>query len=458
MLRPAIIAACIHLTIHCAVSFRAVPKILAVFQQFLQVFGVRVSLPIPHFSTVIRWTLRVGVYLVTRAVTQVREPWICILDHTIQVGTKKALVLLHVPVKALNRPAALTLTDVNVLAISVRDTWNGLCVHEVLQDLFSRVGVPLQVVADGGADLQKGLRLLLNSSDCSFKLTTDITHLIANLLKRKYQHHATFTRLLRHLAQTKKKILQTSLAYLMPLKERSKARFLNLPSIAKWTQQLIAYMSAFRPTSKAQRKHHKLVLAQFSWLLDYHDFLSLFWQEIQLLSVLQHLVKTVGLNDLSYHKACELLQQLPDPALQQPLAHYLKTEFDFTTQASHPTLLTSDVIESLFGKYKYLAKPHSLSEINRMIFALPCICEQMTPELVQDAFSCTTHAQMAQRIQQEISETLLSKRRKALSSRARKNTIHNPPLLSSGEGSLGDPLVLEYHGPKTAGIPLARTG
>ena len=43
--------------------------------------------------------------------------------------------------------------------------------------------------------------------------------------------------------------------------------------------------------------------------------------------------------------------------------------------------MTSDIIESLFGKYKFLAKPNAFSEINRLILLLPVICQDITPEL-----------------------------------------------------------------------------
>jgi hypothetical protein len=446
------------LTITCAVSFRAVPKILAVFQPLLQLLGLREDIHIPHFTTVIRWTLRVGTFLLTTAVKQPLGPWICVLDHTIQVGTKKALVVVKVPVEALTRLGALTLKDVDVLSITVRDTWNGLQVQEILLHLFSRVGAPVQVVVDGGPDLKKGLRLLLASSRFLFKVTSDITHFIANLLKRKYQQHDTFTSLLAHLAQTKNTILQTSFAYLAPLKQRSKARFLNLPAIAKWTKQIITYLKALPPPSQHEQTERDNLTTTFAWLADYHEFLATFWTEIQVLSDIQQLIKTTGLHELSYHKACIQLQHLTDSELKQPLLEYLKTEFEFAARASHPILLTSDAIESLFGKYKYLAKPHGLSEINRMVLSLPCICEDITPELVKEAFAHLTNKEVEQWCRQEISETLLSKRRKAFRSPPQEDVFDTQIIPFPKEAAPSLPPPIEDHGPETVGSPLNLTG
>jgi hypothetical protein len=461
-----LVAVCLQLTLSCAVSFRAVPKIMAVFQQFLQLFGVTKTIHLPHFTTVIRWTLRVGIFLLTRSVTHRLSSWVCIIDHTIQVGTKKAFVVLKAPVDALKSPGALTLNDVAVLSITVRDRWNGEAVHEVLHALFSTVGAPIQVVADGGPDLQKGLRLLRETSKYSCKVTADITHLVANLLKRKYQHHTTFTSLMTQLARTKQTIQQTSLAYLAPLKERSKARFLNLPSIAKWTKQIIEYMHSFPPLPPekpeeeytAEEHHQHQIQTHLGWLGDYLPFLHQFWTEIQDLSEVQKSLKTTKLTTNTLHNVTTVIQRLHDIDIQKALLDYLKNECEHAMQTSHPLLLSSDIIESLFGKYKYLAKPHSLSEINRTIFAVPCLCEEITPELVKDAFSSLSHAEMEQRIHQDISETLLSKRRKAFSSSPNAGNIPPLALPSSHEETLEDYMLMEYHGPETEGTPSTGTG
>ena len=92
---------------------------------------------------------------------------------------------------------------------------------------------------------------------------------------------------------------------------------------------------------------------------------------------------------------------------------YLQIEYEYAQNAL--SLLTSDIIESLFGKYKNIVKPHSFSEINRMILTLPCITEDISPELVKEAFADVRIKDLQRWIEEEISETLLSKRRKALS-------------------------------------------
>ena len=86
------------LVLQAVVSFRSVPRILALFRT-----EARLGIDwVPHFTSVINWTLRVGLGLL-RQVAPIDQPWVAIIDHSIDVGTKKALVVLRVPLAALSQ-------------------------------------------------------------------------------------------------------------------------------------------------------------------------------------------------------------------------------------------------------------------------------------------------------------------------------------------------------------------
>jgi hypothetical protein len=402
---------------------------------------------IPHFTTVINWSLRLGCYLLNKALKPVVEPWICIIDHTIQVGTKKAFVVLKVPVQRLCSCTALVLKDVEVLYLKVQEKCNGVIVKDLLGELFQSVGHPVQIVLDGGPDLNKGVRLLAEGRPSPFKITYDLTHFIACLLKKKYSLHERFNQILSQMAKTKNQLQQTALGYLIPLKERSKSRFLNLPSVAKWTKQIVSYLERLS-TQTPDNEQLPHMMAHFSWLIEYRNFLKSFWIEIKTLTDIQELLKNRGINELTYKEVSRLIDQITDLDIKTPLLQYLQIEYEYARKAPFQSLITSDIIESLFGKYKNIAKPHSFSEINRIILTLPCITEDITAELIEDAFTDTRTRDLEHWIEEEISETLLSKRRKALSNKDNQDkppaqTInfpnHNPSdsPLSHGQISAG---------------------
>lgn len=84
-------ALCVRLAINTSVSFRAVPKILQSMGEF---YGA--SSWIPHFTSVINWTQRVGLALL-KQVAPIEKPWLAIVDHSIDIGVKQAFVVLRVP-------------------------------------------------------------------------------------------------------------------------------------------------------------------------------------------------------------------------------------------------------------------------------------------------------------------------------------------------------------------------
>lgn len=456
MTRLLMIQLSIYLVIHCSVSFRSVPKILSAFQEIFPLLGCPIEWKIPHFTTVIRWNLRFGYSSLKQTLSTGSQQWICVIDHTVQVGCKKALVILRVPIEKLQGYGALKLQDVEVLYLQVQEKCNGRIICDILEPFFIQVGYPLQIVMDGGPDLNKGIKELIAKLKSPLKVTYDVTHLIAKLLKKKYGKHPIFLDLLSKMAQTKNKILQTPLAYLTPLKERSKSRFLNLPTIAKWSAQMIEYLTSLSTDREKPLEKKNKILQHLSWLFEFETFLKGFWDEVKILSEIQKCLKNVELCEMTYHRVSRLMNQIDDPMIREPLVGYLQEEFQFAQSVDHLTLLTSDIIESLFGKYKYIAKVHCMSEINRMIFILPAICQPITVEQVKNAFDYTSNKELQEEIQKQIPSTLLSTRRKELVKTPLKNknlapiitfpiktkTIHSSPPKSCGQKTVGTTLAI----------------
>jgi len=136
---------------NCTLSFRASSKVL---NSFVLVSAGLISW-VPHFTTGISWALRLGLPCLQQAQHALDEEWGCIADFTIQIGCKQALIVLRVPVMALTTGKALTLKQVEVIGLSLGETWNGERVKTAMIALFQRCGWPSQVVSDCGSDMKK---------------------------------------------------------------------------------------------------------------------------------------------------------------------------------------------------------------------------------------------------------------------------------------------------------------
>lgn len=87
---------CLGLVMQAVIAFRAVPRVLGVFDAW----GSAWPSWVPHFSSVINWTLRVGLALLDH-VKPMDKPWLAISDHSLAIGIQKVLVVLRVPMDAL---------------------------------------------------------------------------------------------------------------------------------------------------------------------------------------------------------------------------------------------------------------------------------------------------------------------------------------------------------------------
>ena len=124
----------------------------------------------------------------------------------------------------------------------------------------------------------------------------------------------------------------------------------------------------------------------------------------------QKILKNIGISDFSFQEACSKLSKISDEAFTKPIIEALRQELEFSKLIGVPSLLTSDLIESLFGKYKATAKPHKLSEINKSVLSLPCFCEEITQKLIDRVFTKITNKEVEKWIKRYIPITLLSRR------------------------------------------------
>ena len=229
--------------LHCTLSFRASSKVL---RSFLLVGAGLISW-VPHFTTGIGWALRLGLHCIQQAQHPLDEPWVCIADFTIQIGSKKALIVLRVPVSAVRMGKALTLKQVEVIGLSLGETWNGARVNTVLLSLFKRCGWPSSVVSDCGSDIKKGIVDTLLEAPHRASWISDVSHFVANALKHYYAKLALFQQFQSLCTRIRHRLQQTKFAFLLPPKARAKGRFLSVSRQAEWGLQTLAYLERIFP-------------------------------------------------------------------------------------------------------------------------------------------------------------------------------------------------------------------
>jgi len=396
----------LHLVFHCTLSFRAASKVL----RALLLVGIGLISWVPHFTTGIGWALRLGLHCLQQAQRHLAEPWVCIADFTIQIGCKKALIVLRVPVSAVSQGNALTLQQVEVIGLSLGASWNGARVQTVLRALFERCGWPAHVVSACGSAIKKGIVETLRKAPKRAAWISDVSHVIANALKHAYAKLSLFQQFQSLCTRIRQRLQQTRFAFLLPPKARAKGRFLSASRQAEWGLHTLAYLEARERVASPDVS----ALAQaLRGLKSFTLFLMTFVRNTTCLNQVMKMVKTHGLSAASIQASQETLGALPARSpIRKEVSHYLQHYWPVVESSDSPLLGSSDVIESLIGKAKQRLEANGRSELNKSILLIPCLCGELTQDLVAEALSTVRVQDVTTWVSENVGETMQSKRRR----------------------------------------------
>ncbi len=99
------------------------------------------------------------------------------------------------------RSEVYNIEDVEVLSLEIMDKSPGTVILEKLKKLAECVGTPVQIISDWGSDIKKGINLYKEENP-GVILTYDITHKMANLLKKELLPDKRFQSFLRQCSLT----------------------------------------------------------------------------------------------------------------------------------------------------------------------------------------------------------------------------------------------------------------
>jgi hypothetical protein len=398
--------------IECGISLRGAEKVFEVFNHD-EVQAV------PSFTGIRKWLGRIGIYELKRE-NEYRNDWIFIVDFTVELGQQKALVSLGVSLeyfqeKVLKSSQCLSHKDVEVLGIEIMDSTKGEMIEQQLEKISERVGVPVQIVADNGSDLAKGIKLYQQKNP-EVIYTHDVTHAMALILKKQLNSDERYQSFVKECNICRQKLQQTELSFLAPPAQRSQCRYFNVERLTEWASNLLSFLPEnlmkLMPNFKESLIVEKMI-EKLEWLTEYElDVIK--WNEMLRMtrSVETHL-KQSGINYQSPSDISEYRVIFFDNSLQD----FHQNVFDYVTIQSAKLnkastfLASSDVIESLFGKYKYFSARCPLKEMGQMILTIYLSTIDLTTNLIKDALETISFVDVEDWLTEVFGRSTLSKRK-----------------------------------------------
>jgi hypothetical protein len=360
------------------VSLRGTPRVLDVVSRTL-----KLGWDIPHWTTVRNWLLRTGLARWQLGLQQAGD-WLLLIDHSVQIGTEKCLVVLGIrqaEYQRLNHP--LTLDDMTLLHLEVmpRSTKQDVC--GTLQRLSQVVGVPLGIANDNAADLAGGIRLLKKQHP-QVRPIADCKHKAACLLKKRLHKDERWKEFQKQLGRTKAAVQQTELAFLAPPSQRSKARYMNVDRLVVWAEKTLAVLDGrleLPKEMKSPRQQEKL-----GWLKGFREELKR-WK--QWLATIEVVVGYVGRHGLRATAEADLKEALGKPRsetdLGRELLEFVKGQCQgLKEQERLPG--STEVVETCMGKLKRLEGEQSKGGFTGLLLGLGAVVGKKGSRSVQELF------------------------------------------------------------------------
>jgi hypothetical protein len=379
------------------ISFRAVSRVLHVLADRL---GLGKA---PWPQTVINWVLRLSMVRMqslqllestARHLIPFTNGLIWMIDTSMTLGTGKLLSVLaldasHYPLAG----CAPGCQHVRCSAVAVSPSWNAERLADLLERVISVVGRPAAYLKDGGSELKRAVDLL-SERGLGSAVIDDISHAVANMLKRRYERHPQCATLLSACGRVSSRLKHTVLACLTPPKVQTKSPFMNVHRLVRWADWMLGLLPAGRAKAGS-------VVAKLRACLDElpacRTLIRQFRDDAVALLACQKMLNTHGLTRDTLH-ACEpLLDPMASVRVRQEFSRYLHHQLETAKQLGLDDVglpISSDPIESLFG----LSKQHGagpLKDANRMALRIPALCGLPTQEEAQHVLTVTVTQQLA---------------------------------------------------------------
>ena len=391
---------------------RAVPRVFAILCHKLKATTV-----IPAASSVRWWLQRLGLYALREPLPRA-DDWVLLIDHSVQIGTVKVCVILGIRLCDVPYPQrALRFEDMQVIAVIPVEQSTGEIVDAQLEQAALRTGIPRQIVSDGGSDVKKGAALFAGHHP-ETTVTYDAAHHGAIVLKRRFEDDPQWSEYIGCLSQVKSSIRQTSDAFLTSPSLRPKARYMNLESLLKWSRRILGLLDRDASGSRTSSRASERADLRYSWLRDYRTSIEKWsrWEATVRASV--SYVRTRGLSVDCESGLQQHLSELPSELYDEALATELGTFVCESSVVAGPgecLIGSTEVLESLFGKWKTLERQESQSGITGLILSLGALLGAWPSSRVQAALEATPVKHVVRWCQENLPLSVQSQRRIALS-------------------------------------------
>ena len=405
----------LRFVLQAATSLRAAGRVLEVLEGWLP--GVERA---PAANTGQWWLLRLGLYELQRP-KEAASDWVWLVDHTVQLGQVKCLLIVAVRLSAweLQGRGALEHGDLTVLALEPMRESTGPQVQAHLERATDQTGIPRAILSDSGRDIKRALAGFREQRPAIAELS-DIKHKLALLVKAELEADARWSAFVPAVGQTKSQTQQTNLAHLMPPRLKEKARYMNLGELVNWARRALRCLDDSLHSPESAGASDRLEF-KLGWLREYREALD---QWSGMLAVVDRALALIR-QDGYYREAASVLRDRLSCLSQDEMSRRVAdravafvTEQSLAVVGEEHLPGSTECLESLIGKGKRLEGQQSRSGFTKMVLGMAASVAEPTVEYVRTALEQVKTRNVTAWCKEKLGVSVQAQRRQAL-----------PPLL-----------------------------
>jgi len=385
-------------------GFRGLSSVFQIIKEYIS------SIAAPAHTTIRQWLLKIGLYKLQRP-KHSSQSWFWIIDTTIQMGSQKCVLVLGVKQQDVTENFCPTFSQVEPLVLKPLESCPGEVIREILEEASTKTGRPTAIISDAGSELKKGVRLFSENSDVVHLF--DISHKVNTCLKAELSGDLIWKEFKKTAGDSVQHLKLSPVSHLAPPRQRTKERMHSAFPLIQWGLRLSSYVNSegFLQLSVTSK-------SKITWIRKYQISLETHSSLMKIGKKALQLVHERGyyrwIEDdfvALTEEFCKTDTRCID--FREKIAAILRTEGQKVPDGQH-YLGSSEIIESMFGKFKAMEDHHSSSGLTSLVLAIPALAGEIGEREVYQAMNSISTSDVENWIEQNMGKTFLSKRRSAL--------------------------------------------
>lgn len=342
----------------------------------------------PCASTIRNWSNRLGMHFLKSKLDA--GNYALIIDESISTGKEQLLVLLATKLSEdFVGIQPLEMSDVRVVHIESKESWKGCDIKEIIEKVERKNGLKFQyTISDQATNLKNAINL------AKMPWVSDCTHVLANTTQTIFEKCDTLNSFVKEMNLTRAKWVMSKNRIYLPPGLRKKARFHQIFVVQKWGWLILSKWNELPEEVKNELAYVKENKELLSTMLQMHTLIETFSAQVKGKGVHHQSLAQWDAYFLKQQDKWRLEEAIIDPRIEvfnQAIKNYITQIMVVSEKIQDRVICCSDVIESMFGKYKNKGANFIITDDSLKIAAFS---HQIKMKDVQDAFESISMKQV----------------------------------------------------------------